>query len=258
MCLLFLAINSHPKYKLIVSGNRDEFYNRKTAAAAFWEDHPGTLAGRDLEGMGTWLGMTITGKIAMLTNFRDPKNINPKAPSRGKLVSDFLTDSSIDNTGSYMTTVRAHASAYNGFNLLTGTVDEIWYFSNYGRDVEKLPDGFYGLSNHLLDTPWPKVVRGKEKVKQTLATAEPDPEAMFAILYNEDIAPDEQLPNTGLSVERERALSSMFIKTDGYGSRCSTVIMVDRDNNVFFAERVYNTNTFDHSTQTFRFKAVVH
>jgi uncharacterized protein with NRDE domain len=251
MCLILLALNYHPKYKMIIATNRDEFYNRKTAPAEFWKDHPDVLAGRDLEAMGTWLGVTRTGRLAMLTNFRDPKNINPAAPSRGKLVSDFLVNGG--DAQIYVNEVSRNGKAYNGFNLITGTVDELWYYSNYGREAQQITDGLHGLSNHLLDTPWPKVVRGKEKLAAHLLMPEPEVETFFKVLYDEDVAPDNTLPNTGLPLEHERALSSMFIKTNGYGSRCTTVIMVDRANNVFFSERVYNTETFQHSTQTFRF-----
>jgi uncharacterized protein with NRDE domain len=252
MCLIFLALNYHPSYKLIVAANRDEFYDRKTAPASFWDDNSNILAGRDLEAMGTWLGVTRTGRISMLTNFRDPANINPSAPSRGKLVSDFLAGNR--GPAEYIGEVAATGSTYNGFNLVAGTPDELWYYSNYAGKPEKLNDGFYGLSNHLLDTPWPKVVRGKEKLKEHLALPNPDPDYFFSVLYDEDVAGDQFLPSTGLSLERERALSAMFIKTRGYGSRCTTVIMIDRENNVFFSERVFNTSTFDFSTQTFRFK----
>lgn len=255
MCLIFIALNVHPKYKLIVAGNRDEFYNRRTAVADFWSDHPHILAGRDLEAMGTWLGMTSGGRIAMLTNYRDPKSINPGAPSRGKLVSDFLIEGG--HPGAYLDAVAREGNKFNGFNLLTGTTDELWYYSNYQGNVQKLNDGLYGLSNHLLDTPWPKVVRGKERLKPHLALPEPDPEFFFKVLYDEDVAPDAQLPSTGLPLDRERALSSMFIKTNGYGSRCTTVIMVDRDNNIYFSERNFNTDTFAFTTQTFQFQAAI-
>ena len=252
MCLIFLALNYHPSYKLIVAANRDEFYDRPTAPASFWEENSNILAGRDLEAMGTWLGVTRTGRISMLTNFRDPANIKPSAPSRGKLVSDFLAGNS--KPADYVQNVAATGGTYNGFNLIAGTPDELWYYSNYAGKPEKLKDGFYGLSNHLLDTPWPKVVRGKEKLKEHLASPKPDPDYLFSVLYDEDLAADQCLPSTGLSLERERALSAMFIKTSGYGSRCTTVIMIDRENNLFFSERAFNTSTFDFSTQTFRFK----
>src|SRR5688572_5126844 len=122
MCLIFISLGNHPSFKLIVAANRDEFHNRKTAAAGFWEDHPDILGGRDLEAGGTWLGMSRKGKIAMITNYRDPKNINPHAPSRGQLVSDYLTGHT--NPSQYLFDLQPVAKKYNGFNLLTGTTDE--------------------------------------------------------------------------------------------------------------------------------------
>lgn len=252
MCLIFISHKNHPTYKLIVAGNRDEFYNRRTAPAAFWEDHPGVFGGRDLEGGGTWLGMNRAGKISMLTNYRDPKHIDPMAPSRGHLVADFLFDNSTAET--YIKDVEKRGSQYNGFNLLLGSPEELWYYSNYKQGADKLVPGFYGLSNHLLDTPWPKVVRGKEKFKPLLAKPTLDPDEIFDMLYDAEPAPDDKLPDTGLSVDRERALSSMFIKTDGYGSRCSTVVLADYSGNITFVERVYNLSTFMYTTQTFHIK----
>jgi len=251
MCLIFLSLNAHPTYKLIVAANRDEFYNRKTQAAAFWEDHPHILGGRDLEASGTWMAMTKSGKISMLTNYRDPQNIDPNAPSRGKLVSDYLIeDSSPDQ---YLHAIANNGKRYNGFNLIVGTPRELWYFSNYREGVSKISDGIHGLSNHLLDSPWPKVLRGNLKFKNTLAQPMITPEAFFELLYDEQIAPDEQLPQTGLPLDRERALSSMFIKTPNYGSRCSTVVLVDHHDHVIFSERIYDLTTFAHNTQTFEF-----
>jgi uncharacterized protein with NRDE domain len=252
MCLIFIALQHHPKYKLILAGNRDEFYNRKTAAAQFWNDHPAVLGGRDLEAGGTWLGVSKAGKIAMVTNYRDPQNIDPYAPSRGHLVSDFLIDSS--EASQYLTAISTNGKRYNGFNLILGSMDELWYYSNYGQGVEKLAAGFHGLSNHLLDTSWPKVLRGKEKLKPILAKREINPEELFEVLYDDQRAADDLLPTTGLPQDRERALSSMFIKTEGYGSRCSTVILVDRNNEVTFSERVYNVPTFEYTAQNFRFR----
>ena len=251
MCLIFLAFNSHPSYKLILAGNRDEFYARKTAAAEFWQDEPNILAGRDLEAGGTWLGMNRSGKISMLTNYRDPQNINPLAPSRGQLVSDYLRTSIPPSA--YLAQVVQDGKAYNGFNLITGTPDELWYYSNYREGIEQLEPGFYGISNHLLETPWPKVQRGKEKLKPILSHPTINPDHLFEALYDEQRAPDDKLPNTGLSLDREQALSSMFIKTENYGSRCSTVILIDRKNQVFFSERVYDLKTFQFTTQSYQF-----
>ncbi len=251
MCLIFLSLNNHPAYKLIVAANRDEFYNRKTAAAHYWKDHPTLLGGRDLEASGTWMGMTTSGKISMLTNYRDPQNIDPKAPSRGQLVSDYL----IGNTTAeeYLKKIEPQGKVYNGFNLINGTVDELYYYSNYADGVQQIKPGLHGLSNHLLDTNWPKVARGKEKLKPILAQQKINPEQLFEFLYNDQRAADDQLPQTGLTIERERALSSMFIKTENYGSRCSTVILVDQLNHVQFVERVYNLQTFEYTTAVFEF-----
>lgn len=252
MCLIFLSIHQHPAYKLVIAANRDEFYDRETAPAAFWQNHPRILGGRDLKAEGTWLAMTRSGKISLLTNYRDPANINPEAPSRGQLVSDFL-EKEIPAIH-YLKEVERKGRDYNGFNLVAGTVDELLYFSNYAEGITTLSAGTYGLSNHLLDTPWPKVARGKKVFQSLLAQDDIHPDDLFAFLYDEEKAPDELLPDTGIGLERERALSSMFIKTTNYGSRCSTVILVDKKNNVRFLERVYDLETFDYSLGTFEFK----
>ena len=252
MCLIFLSLDNHPTYKLIIAANRDEFYDRKTAAAEFWVDHPEVLGGRDLEANGTWMGMTRAGKISLLTNYRDPKNINPSAPSRGRLVSDYLEMDLRAND--YLKKIEVEGSQYNGFNLLAGTVNDLWYFSNYAKGIVKMERGLHGLSNHLMDTPWPKVLWGKEKIQTILQRTVIHPEMLFDFLYNDRRAPDDQLPDTGIGMERERALSSMFIKYPNYGSRCSTTVLVDRHDNVLFAERVYDLVTFDFSTKTFEFR----
>lgn len=251
MCLIFISVKQHPTYKLIVAANRDEFYNRRTQAADFWPDQPHILAGRDLEAGGTWLGVSRTGKVSMVTNFRDPKNIRANAPSRGHLVSDFLAND--DNATRFLQKVVPHAKEYNGFNLISGTTDQLFYFSNYGDGIIALNTGLHGLSNHLLDTPWPKVVLGKKRMTEVLKTDFKTSD-LFDVLFNEDRAADDLLPDTGVGIERERALSSMFIKMSGYGTRCSTVVLVDQMNNLFFAERVYDLNTFQFSEKSFTFK----
>lgn len=250
MCLIFLAINKHPKYKLIVAANRDEFYNRRTAAADYWKDQPGILGGRDMEAGGSWMAMNTKGKIAMVTNYRDLRNLKSVAPSRGHLVTDFLKDD-ID-VESYLKSIDPTAKEYNGFNLIVGDMNEIGYLSNYKEGIEILTDGIYGLSNGLLDSNWPKVNRGKEKFARHL-NEDVSAEALFALLNDEERAPDDQLPKTGLDIERERAVSSMFIKSPGYGTRCSTVVLIDYQNQVEFIERVYDLDTFDHTNKKFKF-----
>lgn len=252
MCLIFVSLNHHPAYKLIVAANRDEFYARKTEPASFWRDHPNIVGGRDLEAMGTWMAMSKQGKISLVTNYRDLSNIKPQAPSRGQLVTDFLLDNV--SPKDYLTTVEEKGKAYNGFNLIVGSAQELYYYSNYKGGVEKIEPGLHGLSNHLLDTPWPKVTRGIEKMKAVLASNDFDPIKLFDLLYDDRIAPDEKLPDTGVGLERERMLSSMFIKSPNYGTRCSTVVMVDQKDNVYFAERVYDLTTFEYTTRDFEFK----
>jgi uncharacterized protein with NRDE domain len=251
MCLIFISLKQHPQYKLIVAANRDEFYNRKTASADFWQDHPDILGGRDLEAGGTWLGVTRQGKISMITNYRDPKNIDPKAPSRGYLVSDYLNSAATPEQ--YLRDLELRAKQYNGFNLIAGNTEEFGYLSNYRQGIEFLTPGLHGLSNHLLNSPWPKVETGKQKMNEILK--EPfKPADLFQLLFNDTLASDETLPETGVGLERERALSAMFIKSPGYGTRCSTVVLVDQQDNLFFTERVYDLTTFDYSEKSFTFK----
>lgn len=250
MCLIFAALNHHPVYKLIVAANRDEFYNRRTSAASYWKDYPNVVGGRDLEAGGTWMGMTTGGKISMLTNYRDPANIRADAPSRGHLVADYLEQEV--NPEDYAKHIQLHAAEYNGFNLVVGTVDELYYLSNYKDGITRLDNGVFGLSNHLLDTPWPKVVKGKKKLEPLLGKSDITADDLMDFLYDSETA-TENLPNTGVSPELERALSSMFIKTPNYGSRCSTVVLVDRRNRVQFTERVYDLTTFEYSVARFEF-----
>jgi uncharacterized protein with NRDE domain len=196
------------------------------------------------------MAMNTNGKIALVTNYRDPAHINPKAPSRGKLVSDFLSGNK--SPEQYLRELEPAANQYNGFNLLVGQLDEWWYLSNYKTGIQKLEPGIYGLSNHLLDTAWPKVVRGKQNFLRVLEY-DKLPEELFRMLYDEQRAEDQVLPDTGIGLERERALSSMFIKTKGYGTRCSTVLLIDKEDRVQYYERSYNIETFGYSTRGYRF-----
>lgn len=255
MCLIFISFNDHPTYKLVVAANRDEFYHRKTAPAQYWIDHPGILGGRDLEAGGTWLGVTRKGRISMVTNYRDLKNINLHAPSRGELVTGSLLTE--ERTEQYLSGLQQRAGSYNGFNLIAGNTDQLWYFSNYRDGIEKLEPGQYGLSNHLLDTPWPKVARGKTLFSKILGSTFTTGD-LFELLLDDQLAADDQLPDTGVGFERERALSSMFIKSPGYGTRSSTVILVDHANNLFLTERVYDLSSFSYSESSFAFKIESH
>ena len=234
MCLILLAHGAHPDYPLVIAANRDEYYQRPTAKAAFWQDHPHILAGRDLECMGTWLGITRAGRFAALTNFRDPRERKTDAPSRGTLVSDFLA--SDREPGEYLEEVATHAPRYNGFNLLAGDVDGIFYFSSRASSVERVSPGIHGLSNHLLDTPWPKVTRGKRRLQEILAQ-EPSAETLLDLLHDREPAAEGDLPDTGIGAELERVLSPALIVSPQYGTRASTAVLFGRDGGVSFSER---------------------
>jgi uncharacterized protein with NRDE domain len=205
----------------VVAANRDEFYARRTASADFWPAHPHVLAGRDLEAGGTWLGITREGRFAALTNYRDPASHKPNAPSRGGLVADFLIGTASIDT--YLDTLSA--ADYNGFNLLLGDGQRLVAFSNISGQRHELAPGIYGLSNHLLDTPWPKVGAGKAALTAALA-ALPDETALFRLLRDDTRPPDGALPATGVSLDWERLLSAAFICGPDYGTRCSTVVKV--------------------------------
>jgi uncharacterized protein with NRDE domain len=234
MCLILIAHGAHPDFPLVIAANRDEYYRRPTAQAAFWQDHPHILGGRDLECMGTWLGVTRDGRIAALTNFRDPRERKTNAPSRGTLVSDFLESKQDPRT--YLGKIGARAAQYNGFNLLLGDADELLYFSSRSAAVTTLSPGVHGLSNHLLDTPWPKVTRGKRRL-QALVAGEPGAEALLELLQDREPARDDEIPDTGIGAELERTLSPALIVSPEYGTRASTAVLFGRDGNVSFTER---------------------
>lgn len=249
MCLIFFSLNHHPEYKLIVAANRDEFYHRKTLPAQFWDEEQSILGGRDIEAGGTWMGVTNRGRIAMVTNYRDPKNMKDNAPSRGHLVSDYLTGNM--RPVQYMKDVAQKGKHYNGFNLIAGNPDELYYYSNYQESVVPVHPGVHALSNHLLNTPWPKVKNGRERFTAIIQEKQINPDDLLDMLYDDAMAADSELPDTGVGLERERVLSSMFIKSPGYGSRCSTVVLVDRNNVISFIERTYDVSTFSYVTQRF-------
>lgn len=238
MCLILFAWEQHPRWRLMVAANRDEFHARPTAQAAWWSDTPGVLAGRDLKEGGTWMGVTRDGRFAAVTNYRDPGAYRVGAISRGHLVGNFLL-SRAPSLG-YLGGLLAMAERFNGFNLLTFDGGTLGYLSNREMQPRALEPGVYGLSNHFLDTPWPKVVRGKDDVRAAIADAADEAtmeERLFVSLARRDPAPDEALPATGVGIERERALSSAFIVTPEYGTRSSTVLLIGRDGEVRMTER---------------------
>ena len=237
MCLILFRYKDHPKYPLILAANRDEFYNRPTQEADFWTDHPDIIGGRDLSEGGTWMGITTKGKFGMLTNYRDIPGIIENAPSRGHLVSDFLKGDA--QPEEYISEIQNRNLSYNGYNLIVGHLDQWYYLSNYGENYQKVEPGIHGLSNALLNSNWHKVVKGKELLSTCTSSDEIDIEDLFSLLRDESKAKPDMLPETGLSREKETALSSMFINTEGYGSRCSTAILMDNKGEITFVERTY-------------------
>ena len=250
MCLIFLSFNQHPDYPLIIAANRDEFYDRPASSIGLWPEYPNILAGKDLTGGGTWLGVTKSGYFAMLTNYRDMANIKANAPTRGKLVLDYLAGEF--DASNYLEAIDASASLYNGYNIILGTLNDPWYYSNQNHEIFRLGTGLYGLSNALLDTKWPKVEIGKENFKQIIERESLDYEAIFSFMYDKTLAPDEKLPDTGIGYEKEKLLSSMFIEFPGYGTRNTTLLVKDKNNNVQLIERTYSQP--DDSTSEVKFE----
>jgi uncharacterized protein with NRDE domain len=240
MCLIVLAINQHPKYKLILAANRDEYYDRPSAAPAFWKDAPQVLAGKDLKGGGTWLGITKSGRIAAITNYRDPASVVTDAPSRGWLVRDYLLGG--DDPASYLKKVRKDGIRYNGFNLIVGHREKLFWYSNRGEGILSLSPGLHGISNRLLDTPWPKVIRSKERLADVLANHENiSSERLFEVLRDRSVARDDVLPETGVGIEWERILSPVYITSPTYGTRSSTLILIDENDRVTLMDRTFNS-----------------
>jgi uncharacterized protein with NRDE domain len=233
MCLILMAWRVHPAYPMVVAANRDEFHQRPTAPAHWWPERPQILAGRDLQARGTWLGITRSGQIAALTNFRDPHQVKLNAPSRGGLVVGALE--SMVPVPQRLAQLQQVGREYAGFNLLLTDGRQLGVYESVPALGRVLEPGIYGLSNHLLDTPWPKVQRAKSSLGTALSSL-PDDAALLQLLRDDQTVADEQLPRTGVSLEWERLLSSAFIRASDYGTRSSTVIRVGADGSAHFRE----------------------
>jgi uncharacterized protein with NRDE domain len=255
MCLILLAHDAHPRYRLVVAANRDEFYARPTAPADWWEDAPTVLAGRDLRGGGTWMGVDREGRWAAVTNYRDPGAERTDAPSRGELVGGFLRGR--ESPDDYIARLRPRAGQYNGFNLLVGEPGAVLWLSNRAPEPRALDPGIHGVSNHLLDTPWPKVERGKRALGALLREPRLGAEPMLDLLLDRTVAADHQLPDTGVGLTLERALSTMFIATPEYGTRSSTALLVDRDGGVLLVERTHRPGASETDDRRFEFSVSV-
>jgi uncharacterized protein with NRDE domain len=239
MCLILVVWRVHAQYPCVVAANRDEFHARLAAPAGWWPDHPHILAGRDMQAHGTWLGITRAGRFAALTNYRDPQQPpRAAAPSRGALVASLLESSASVAEG--LAYLREVGPRYNGFNLIFSDGERLGIYESLPGSGRELGPGTYGLSNDLLDTPWPKVQNAKSRLASALRSM-PDTTPMLELLRDDRPAPDAQLPATGVGLEWERLLSSAFVRAQDYGTRCSTIIRIDARGRAYFEEWSWNS-----------------
>ena len=243
MCLIAFAYNMHPVFELVVIANRDEFYARPTRTAGYWneEGHPKLLAGKDLESGGTWMGINKSGHWGALTNYRDPSWKREDPPTRGNIVLDYLKQP--QSPKPYLDTIKPTANAYMGFNILAGSPDGIFHYSNYSDEITHIEPGIHGVSNALLDTPWPKLDAAKNALSEKVKSDDLEPDSLFKILGNTQVADDRELPKTGIPYKWEKAVSSIFINTGDYGTRCSTLLFIKKTGEMTFIERRYKTGT---------------
>ena len=240
MCLLVLAWQAHPRYRLVVAANRDEFHERPTAPLAKWPPPAEILAGRDLRANGTWLGLDHRRYFGVITNFRDLQRPRPEAPTRGALIPRYLADGSVK---AFLTQLEPEAPRYSGFNLLLADGDSLWYASNRAQPfARELPPGVYGLSNQFLDTPWPKLRRVRQRFDAWLGDpVNASASGLFSLLDDRKTATaDEELPQTGITPEWERVLSAPFVLNPDYGTRCSTVLLLEASGAAYLAERRFD------------------
>jgi uncharacterized protein with NRDE domain len=240
MCLLVLAWRVHPRYRLVVAANRDEYHDRPTAPLGKWPEPHDLLAGRDLRAGGTWLGLDRQHRFGAVTNFRELQRPRRSAPSRGRLVPAWLGQDELPEA--FLARLETDAPGYSGFNLLISDTDRLWYASNrLDRFARPLPPGVYGLSNEFLDTPWPKLRRVRERFEAWLTATSVDPVAdLFSLLADRE--PAEETPHMGLPSEWERALSAPFVIHPTYGTRSTTVLLLEPTGTAVMAERRFEAS----------------
>lgn len=240
MCLIAFCYRQHPGYRLILAANRDEFLDRPTLPLGYHFSGETILAGKDLRGGGTWLGLAADGRLAAVTNYRDPGRLLSAAPSRGEIILDYLRSGL--TASEFLRGFAAGAKEYNGFNLLLADNQMLLHYSNISNIATAVSPGVHALSNHLLDTPWPKVVKSRELLRLALAGQDtaPDREKIFALLADNERPKDSLLPDTGIGAEWERLLSPIFIHSPGYGTRSSSLVTISNEGLVAFYERTYS------------------
>jgi uncharacterized protein with NRDE domain len=253
MCLIVFAYQVHPQYPLVLVANRDEYYQRPTRPAMWWPEVPGMLAGRDLQAGGTWLGVNASGGWAAVTNFREGSS-RPASRTRGELVSGFLGQHRTTPIN-YVTPLVENGQQYGGYNLIAGNLTEAAYHSNRGSAPLSLKPGAFTLSNHLLNTPWPKSEQGRFKLEHVLRQQTLTVESLLTVLADREPFDDHHLPHTGVGLAMERLLSPPFIAGEDYGTRCTTVLLVSRSGEVIFAEQNFEQGEKKGSLRLFEFVA---
>lgn len=252
MCLIGIAYRTDPRWPFVVAANRDEFHARPADPAGFWRDAPGVLAGRDRQGGGTWLGISLAGRFAAVTNYREPAMATTGERSRGELVAQFLNGD--EPAADFARRVTEDGSRYGGFSLLVMDRASLWFASNRGDSPLPVPPGVHGLSNQSLNSPWPKVDRIRAHLAEDASAARPHGNRLLRYLKDTSRAPDRELPDTGVGPERERLLSAPFIVNEAYGTRCSTLIRLDADGRCAFREDSYTAAGATACVRRFRFR----
>jgi uncharacterized protein with NRDE domain len=246
VCLLVISSLAHPRYRLVIAANRDEFHERPTAPLDWWTGtgDPAILGGRDLRAGGTWLALDAARRLGIVTNYRDLQRSPPGAPSRGALIPDYLAQPV--SAAAFLAALAASAQRYSGFNLLLADADALWYGSNRATPFARaLPPGIYGLSNHLLDTPWPKLARVRRGFEAWLrAVPAPPAEQLFDLLADRTPATGAEAAEstTGLAPEWQRVLSAPFVVHPLYGTRSSTLVLLEASGAGLIHERRFDAS----------------
>ena len=239
MCLVLIAYQSHPGYPLIIAANRDEFFQRPAHSARYWEDHPQILGGRDLRCGGTWMAVDRRGRMAAVTDYREPSEQKQNLRSRGFLVTDYLLGD--DSAQDYLRELSAHINEYDGFNIFAGDVSALYFYGSYLRQPLQMQSGVHGISNGDLDYPWPKVKKGKDALLKIIDECDTiEQESLFAVLLDREVPDDKLLPDTGVGIKLERMLAPVFVSGGDYGTRSSTVLIMDSGKRVYFSERNFD------------------
>ncbi|MFW1678094.1 NRDE family protein [Pontibacter sp. JAM-7] len=243
MCLIVFAYRCHPDYPLILLANRDEFYARPTRAMQFWPEQPDLLAGKDLQAGGTWMGINTQGRFAAITNYRQGKATSIEGYSRGQLPGDFLTGS--QNCTDYLTQLQTTAHHFPGYNLLLGDTYGLYYHSNQNSAIKQLTPGVYGLSNALLDTPWPKLELAKQRFAELLNQKLLDSDLLLNLMTDRHQPDPGLLPDTGVGAELEHLLAPVFIQSELYGTRSTSLLVQHTSGHTDLYEKTYPAASYD-------------